>query len=1128
MNPNATIGTNDTNNNNNMNTGLNRTANDLLQAISGGGVPALEVVAASGNAFPPLKVAVVEALAIIGIVKKFNTNKKDWASFSESLAEKIDKIVQAACQYNESQVLSTLQSNFENLKGFLDHLKEDVMKIQQQNRFPNFQNDQKRIAKLQVELNALAHFIVEKSSQEENNKGDTWEDSIMTEPNKDDMFMGRRNVGERPTTAGGVPQVNVLTQAHDLQINDSVFYSANTINLNNRDLEAKIEDIVEQSNVKMWLKELNAPSHGKVRERCMPGTQKDVLTCIKTWLYDLNEPNIFWLSGCPGSGKTTIASTVVADFHCFSGQFFFCRDEAELRDPDNLWRRIALDLSLWSKDLRKSIAQALETQKATIRGLDISMQYEHLIAKPLQQFFGTSEKPLLIVVDALDECDLYEKLLPSLVSWSHLSKSLKLLITSRHYHKIQSRLGSVSFHHNLNTGHEVSPQTSDDLEKYFVARFSEATGLLPKWLGPAKVSFLVRKAAGLFVWAKSAIDFILYNGGDPEESLYHQVISVALQGLRKPEKTALKLVLGSIIIAKNPLRIKDLTELLEVKDALLNSIIGQLSPILSISNTSYLHICHESVADFLLDSERSQDLWVDPQFYSLCFAGSCLKFMNAKLKFNFFDLKTSHIVNKDIPELSGHIKNIKSTALDHASYFWASYLQQDCDKMLQLEVQAAVEKFLMVHLLHWLEITSMMGTVEHAAQLLLSAASWSQALKPSLSDFAKDANRFVMEFLEPITLAAPHIYLSALPFAPRNSNISLHFFKLFQKTMTVMMGQMEHWSERCFLRIADHDGAVKSVAFSPDGRHIVSGSDDKTVRVWDAQTGQTVMHPLKGHEDHVTSVAFSPDGRHIISGSDDKTVRVWDAQTGQEVMDPLKGHEFWVKSVAFSPDGRHIVSGSCDKTVRLWDAQTGQSVMHPLKGHHAWVTSVTFSPDGRYIVSGSCDKTVRVWDAQTGQSVMHPLKGHHGWVASVAFSPDSRHIVSGSCDNTVRVWDAQTGQNVMDSFTLSTFATSSNPIVLPITPLHSEDGNIIMSDFLQTFFCDSYNAPLLKFCHWHENWIMLPNNIYLLWVPDHNKSGLFWPRTTHVIGNNPTILDFRNFVHGVNWSQCFSLLHDSI
>ena len=100
--------------------------------------------------------------------------------------------------------------------------------------------------------------------------------------------------------------------------------------------------------------------------------------------------------------------------------------------------------------------------------------------------------------------------------------------------------------------------------------------------------------------------------------------------------------------------------------------------------------------------------------------------MNAKLKFNFFDLKTSHVLNKNIPELNDHIMNVESTALDHASHFWATYLQKDCDKTLQLKVQAEVEKFLMVHLLHWLEIMSLMGRVNHAAQLLWSAANWTR------------------------------------------------------------------------------------------------------------------------------------------------------------------------------------------------------------------------------------------------------------------------------------------------------------------------------------------------------------------------------------------------------------------
>ena len=215
-------------------------------------------------------------------------------------------------------------------------------------------------------------------------------------------------------------------------------------------------------------------------------------------------------------------------------------------------------------------------------------------------------------------------------------------------------------------------------------------------------------------------------GIDAVDSLYHQVIFLALKGLRKPEETAFKLVLGSIVIAKNPLRIQDLKELLEVKDALLNSIISQLSPILSISDASSLRVCHQSVTDFLLDPKRSKDFWIDDQLHSLRFCGYCLRFMNAKLKFNFFDLKTSCILNKDIPELQCHIRNVKSTALDHASYFWATYLQKNCDEMELQKVLVAVENFLMIHFLHWLEIMSLMETANHAAQLLLLAASWSR------------------------------------------------------------------------------------------------------------------------------------------------------------------------------------------------------------------------------------------------------------------------------------------------------------------------------------------------------------------------------------------------------------------
>jgi len=209
--------------------------------------------------------------------------------------------------------------------------------------------------------------------------------------------------------------------------------------------------------------------------------------------------------------------------------------------------------------------------------------------------------------------------------------------------------------------------------------------------------------------------------------------------------------------------------------------------------------------------------------------------------------------------------------------------------------------------------------------------------------------------------------------------------------------------------IRGHEGWVSSVAVGSDGRCIVSGALDATVRVWDAATGQELLC-LRGHEDWVKSVAISADGRRIISGSDDKTVRVWDATTGQELL-CLRGHLSDVDGVVVSSDGRRVASGSDDMTVRVWDSMNGYELLC-LRGHEKWVTTVALSGDGRRIVSGSDDASIRVWDAATGQELLC-LRGHESGVRSVALSGDGRRIVSGSYDDTIRVWDAATGQELL-------------------------------------------------------------------------------------------------------------------
>jgi WD40 repeat protein len=210
--------------------------------------------------------------------------------------------------------------------------------------------------------------------------------------------------------------------------------------------------------------------------------------------------------------------------------------------------------------------------------------------------------------------------------------------------------------------------------------------------------------------------------------------------------------------------------------------------------------------------------------------------------------------------------------------------------------------------------------------------------------------------------------------------------------------------------IYGHTDKVWSVAFSPDGTRIVTGSHDKTAKVWDARTGTSLLE-LKGHTGAVWTVAFSPDGTRIVTGSWDRTAKVWDGRTGTPQLE-LKGHTGPVTSVAFSLDGTRIVTGSWDQAAKVWNARTGTPQLE-LKGHTGPVTSVAFSPDGTRIVTGSEDQTARVWDGRAGTALL-ALKGHTHWVYIVAFSLDGTRIVTGSYDQTARVWDARTGTSLLE------------------------------------------------------------------------------------------------------------------
>ncbi|RAH71166.1 WD40 repeat-like protein [Aspergillus aculeatinus CBS 121060] len=704
---------------------------------------------------------------------------------------------------------------------------------------------------------------------------------------------------------------------------------------------------------------------------------------------------LLWLKGGPGKGKTMLLMSIVnhlsltlEDNNIFS--FFFCQETSKDANARVL-RGLIYQILIQNRALIAHLRDVYDTQGPKL--FESSNTSTALKAIFVDMIGDPKLDQVYLVVDALDECQPEDlKHLASLINesaskWPHV----KWLVSSRHSVEIERSLQTKEYGQVLDLerdvedlihsglSHYISHKLSDLFKRFGDTYADEGPGVIAELQDLQKkiADEVQSKASGTFLWVSLVFRQIDESDVDPYgvsefirqmpstlKGMYDRMIERIINTPTKGTFESCQQTLLAATVAYRPLQLGEMKELAafkwltDAKRSILRC--GLLSIRESDQTVSFIH---QSAKDYLTDKES--------KFYSRLFPNGHL---DGHQTIVTRSLDTMDLLHKNIDNLDSPGFHLPEDYRPHSDLlalcgysciYWIDHLcETESDPGKVGLCDEKIIAFCRKHFLHWLEALSLLKSLP----------------KGVIADHPLQT------------------YSSAILFSPERSLIRTNFKNEEPDWIMTKPAVEAEWGA-CLQVVEAHRDYVRAVAFSPDGERIVSGSDDKTLRIWDANNGAR-LNTLKGHEDWVRSVTFSPDGRHIVSDSDDSTIKIWDSISG-DCLHTLKKHSGKVHSVAIAPCGKYIISGSDDQTVMMWDVSTGV-YLHTLYECGDIVQSVVYSPDGRYIASTSDDEKVKIWDAAHGD-LLHTFN-HCGVAESVAVSYDAKLIASGT-NNRVRLWD---------------------------------------------------------------------------------------------------------------------------
>jgi hypothetical protein len=677
--------------------------------------------------------------------------------------------------------------------------------------------------------------------------------------------------------------------------------------------------------------------------RCHPETRVAMLRDIYNWADNVNGETIFWINGMAGTGKSTISRTVAQTFSDrgqLGASFFFKRGERDRENARLFFTTIAHELVRQVPALMLYIQKAIEDDPG-IAGRTLKEQFDKLVFHPFTNISPIPVVSLVLVVDALDECDRegdIRTIISQLARTRELSTiRFRVFLTSRP--ELPIRLGfakmSARTHRDI-VLHDIPPATIEhDISIYLKDEFARirdehqcllppSQSFAPDWPGTQALSTLTQLSVPLFIVAATICRFIGDPYCDPVERLatvldyqkighmsplertYLPVLSQILAGVEDAQEKDKRCrdfreIVGSIVLLANPLSSSSLANLLRLEKRKVNQQLRPLHSVLLVPNDNApVHLLHLSFREFLVKENHcdlGRQFRIDERISHRYLADRCLALLGSSdgLRKDICQLERPGVLRSEIDHAI--IELCIPQHLQYACRYWIYHVQQSGRKISDKD---DIDRFLRQHFLHWLECLSLLGDISKSIGLIDILQSLVMEDDGEISTFFQDARRFVPTFLSILAQAPLQVYSSAWHFSPLKSILRHTFQNQRLQNIRMIGGLPEQWNE-CLQTYEGHSGWVSSVVFSPDGSRVASGSGDNTVRVWDVQTGEC-QHTLEGHSGSVSSVVFSPDGSRVASGSDGKTVRVWDVQTG-ECQHTLEGHSGSVYSVVISPDG---------------------------------------------------------------------------------------------------------------------------------------------------------------------------------------------------------------------------------